>query len=132
MTIPVNYFSEWRENIVLSRNANPWTYTFYPRGFGGRWGGAYGVAGITPRLQVRLYEGAPMALLSIGTSGASRLEAQRHQVVAMISQADLAALPMPAELGAPLILHYDLLVATPNGEGVSHFGTATIRTGVTR
>lgn len=132
MTIPVNYFTEWRENIVLSRNANPWTYTFRARGFGGRWFGDYGIETITPRLQFRLYEGAPIALLTVGTSGGSRLEAKRHQVDAMISQADLAALPMPTELGSSLILHYDLLVATPSGEGVSHFGIATIRTGVTR
>ena len=134
MTIPVNYFMEWREHIVLSRNANPWTYTFRARGFCGSDYGDFGVEPFNAKLQLRLYEGAPGApLLTVITGGSnSRLEGNRWSITALISNADLQALPAPDELGAPLILHYDLLASTPRGESVSHYGRATIRTGVTR
>lgn len=133
MTIPVNYFVELRKDIVLSRNANPWTYVFHSRDFYG-YPGTYDVGPYTARLQFRLYEGAPgEPLLTVSTEGSdSRLEGNRYSITALISNADLQALPAPGELGAPLILHYDLLASTPRGEGVSHYGRAMVRTGVTR
>lgn len=134
MTIPVNYFVEARQDIVLSRNANPWTFLFRARDFYAGYTGDYGVEPYTARLQFRLYEGAPGApLLTVATGGSnSRLEGNRWSITALISNADLQALPAAGELGAPLILHYDLLASTPRGESVSHYGRATIRTGVTR
>lgn len=97
----------------------------------------YTLSGMSARMQVREYEGAPdPALLNISmsaTPNGSVFTVAGSSLVLTIDKADLEPLPVGDPISRPITLHYDIILT--DGTGFENYfvgGPFTVAEGVTR
>lgn len=97
----------------------------------------YTLSGMTARMQVREYEGAPdPALLNVSmaaTSNGSVFTIVGSSLVLTLERADLETLPVGNPISKPVTLHYDIILT--DGTGFENYfvgGQFIVYEGITR